>query len=420
MTEQTTRRLGLLIFGGAFLILFIGFAIAEGLGNPSIPSGAVAVVEDTPGDIGTVSQDELDRAIEQAAASGKVVPVPKPGDDKYEELKEAALGEVFDPIWIQGQAEEMGISVTPEEVTKELEKLKDQAFKTPKQYEAFLKGSKYTEDDVLARVKLQVLSTRIQEQISEEAPEATEAEIANYYDAVKDTQFTTAESRDARIVVNKDKAKTEEALSELEKSHSPKDWEDVAAKFSEDPNTSDTGGLQRGLTRELLKNHEELMDAVFDNPIGVVVGPIEVQGKFFVLAVDKIHHEKVQAMKEVSAQIAAQLKEQAAQASLSEFISDYQSKWESRTFCADGFVVERCSNYRGDGHPQNAPTACYEADPKGGRATECPAPVAQTQPALPGSVTIVAPQGEQLAQRPHPTGIDPASEEGTLPSPLGS
>ena len=398
-------------------MLFAGFAIAQGIGHPSIPSDAVAVVEETPGDIGTISKDDLDRAIERAAASGQVTPIPKPGDAKYEELKDAALGEVFDEIWIQGQAEEMGISVTPEEVAKEVEKLKDRAFKTPKQYEAFLKGSKYTEEDVELRVKIQMLSTQIQEQISEEAPEVNEAEIADYYEAVKGTQFTTAESRDARIVVNKDKAKAEQALVKLESNHSPKDWEDVAAKFSEDPNTSDTGGLQRGLTRELLKNHEALMDAVFDNPVGALVGPIEVEGKFFVLAVDKVNREKVQTLKEVSAQIGAQLNQQAAQQALSGFIADYQSKWESRTFCADGFEVERCSNYRGSGHPQNAPTACYEADPKGGRPTECPAPVAQTKPALPGSVTILKPQGEQLAQRPRPTGIDRAGEEGLLPSP---
>ena len=31
-----------------FLILFIAVAIAEGLGDPDIPSGSIAVVEDVP------------------------------------------------------------------------------------------------------------------------------------------------------------------------------------------------------------------------------------------------------------------------------------------------------------------------------------------------------------------------------------
>ena len=40
--------------------------------------------------------------------------------------------------------------------------------------------------------------------------------IQAYYDAEKDSQFTTKESRDVRIVLNKDKAKVEAAKKELE------------------------------------------------------------------------------------------------------------------------------------------------------------------------------------------------------------
>ena len=59
--------------------------------------------------------------------------------------------------------------------------------------------------------------------------------------------------------------------------------------------------------------------------------------------------------------------------------------------------------------------ACYEANPKN-PATECPAPVTQAKPALPGSVTILKPKGEQLAQRPQPEGLKAGGEAGlTLP-----
>ena len=71
------QRLALLGFGALFVLLFLGFAIAQGLGDPSVPSGAVAVVEDAPDDLGTVTKDEFDRAFDQAAAAAKQVkPVP--------------------------------------------------------------------------------------------------------------------------------------------------------------------------------------------------------------------------------------------------------------------------------------------------------------------------------------------------------
>ena len=112
------QRLALLAFAALLILLFAIFAIAQGIGNPSVPSGAVAKVEDAPEGLGTITEAQFKHALIQTAAQEKITPPPKPGDKKYDELKEKALGEVLDSIWIQGQAEEMGISVTPKEVPK--------------------------------------------------------------------------------------------------------------------------------------------------------------------------------------------------------------------------------------------------------------------------------------------------------------
>jgi parvulin-like peptidyl-prolyl isomerase len=407
------QRLALVVFGALFVILFAGYAIAQGVGHPSVPSGDVAVVTHVPDEIGSVSETEFKRALLQQAAQAKLKGAPKPGDDKYEELKTAALGELLDTIWIQGEAEELDIEVTPKQIATELVQIKKTNFKTPGEYQEFLKTSHFTKADVLARVKLQLLSTQIQEAISKEAPPATSSEISDYYDTAKDAQYTTAASRDVRVVVNKEKAKVEAAKAALEKDDSPASWKKVAAKYSEDPTTKSKGGLQPALTEELLASQEALKSAVFDSPTGVVVGPVDVEGKLFVIEVEKLNPAKVKTLAEVSAEIKTQLTQQVAQEVFSEFVAEYQSKWSSRTFCADGFVIERCANYVGSGHPTGASPACYEADPKGGTPKECPAPVAQVAPALPGSTTLLKPQGERLPQRPQPEGLKAAGAEGT-------
>jgi parvulin-like peptidyl-prolyl isomerase len=413
------QRLALVVFGALLILLFAGFAIAQGIGSPSVPDGDVAIVESVPEDIGTVSEADLNRAVLQQAASGGLKKTPKPGEKKYEELQDAAMEELLNTIWIQGEADELGIAVTPKQIADELAQIKKQNFKTEVEYRQFLKTSKFTKEDVLNRVKLQLLSTQIQERISKEAPPPSESEIASYYDSVKDTQFTTAESRDVRVIVNGDKAKAEEAKALLEKDDSPASWKKVAAKFSEDPTTKSTGGLQRALSEELLASQEDLKNLVFSSPAGVIAGPTDVQGKYFVIEVDKLNPGKVQTVKEASGQIRTQLTQQLAQEVFSDFVSEFQSTWESRTFCADGFVerIKNCSNYRGSGLPAGAPPACYEADPKGGRPASCPAPVTQAAPALPGSTTVLKPQGERLPQRPRPEGLKPASEE-ALPETL--
>jgi parvulin-like peptidyl-prolyl isomerase len=408
------QRLALVLFGALFVILFAGYAIAQGLGHPSVPDGDVAIVEHVPDDIGTISEADFKLALLQQAAQAKLKKTPKPGDDKYEELKSAALGELLDTIWIQGEAEELGISVTPKQIATELAQIKKTNFKTEAEFQKFLKTSRFTREDVLARVKLQLLSTQIQEAIAKEAPPASDAEISDYYETSKDTQYRTAASRDVRVIVNADKAKVEAAKAALEKDDSPASWQKIATKYSEDPTTKSKGGLQPALTEELLASQEELKSAVFGSPTGVVVGPVDVEGKFFVIEVDKLNPEKVKTLGEVSNEIKTQLTQQVAQAVFSEFVAGYQSKWQSRTFCADDFAIERCANYVGSGHPASSPPACYEADPKGGLPDACPAPVAQVAPALPGSTTSIKPQGERLPQRPRPEGIK-ESEESALP-----
>jgi parvulin-like peptidyl-prolyl isomerase len=403
------QRLALIVFGALFVLLFAGFAIAQGIGHPSVPSGDVAIVQHVPDDIGTVSEADFKRALLQQVAQGGLKKPPQPGEKKYEELKTAALSELLDTIWIQGEAEELGLSATPKQIATELAQVKKQNFKTKAEYQKFLKTSHFTKADVLDRVKLQLLSTQIQERISATAPPPSSSEIADYYDATKDTQYTTAATRDVRILVNKDKSKVEKAKSLLEKDDSAASWKKVAAKYSLDPTSKSKGGLVAGISEEVLK--EPIKGAVFQTPTGELVGPVSYEGSNYLVEVEKLNPEKVQTLGEVRAQIKSQLTQQVAQEAFSGFVAEYQSKWRSRTFCADGYVIERCANYVGSGHPSSAPATCYEADPSG-TPSECPAPVAQVSPALPGSVTILKPQGERLPQRPRPEGLKESGEAG--------
>jgi parvulin-like peptidyl-prolyl isomerase len=403
------KRLALFAFAGLLVLLFVGFAVAQGIGNPSVSGGDVAVIEDAPEGLGTITEAQLRHAIVIAAASAQVTPVPKPGDEKYDELKETALGELFDSIWIQGEAEEMGFSVTEKEVAEELKKLKSQSFGGEKQYREFLKESHYTPKDVVQRVKIQILSKEIQEQIQGEKPVPSSREIEEYYEAAKSSQYTTPESRDIRSVLNKDKAKAEEAKAELEKDDSVQSWEKVAKQLSSDPATKGKGGLQAGVSDGGVP--EPLNAAVFAAAQGEIEGPVKDSRGYVVFEVMKITPEKVQSLEEAKSQISTQLSEQAAQQDFASFLRNYTSTWKSRTFCAAGFTIERCANFKGDGRSPEADPACYEANPKK-PAEACPAPVAQVKPAQPGSVSLLEPEGKKLAQRPHLAGAEAALPEG--------
>ncbi len=422
--REEVRRLGLAVFGVAFVLLFVVIAIAEGLGDPSVPSGSIAVVEEVPDgaeapfeapykdckgkqvtqDLGDVTQAEYDCAFEQVVASSGLESAPKPGEKQFEELKDTTVGSILETIWIQGLAAEEGISVTEKEVQDELKKLKDQNFKSEAEFKKFLKTSHYTTQDVNERVKIQILSTKIQEQLAEGAGEPSKGEIKDYYEEAKATQFTTPPTRDVRVLIAKKAKDAKAAAVRLRKDDSQKSWEEAIKKYSE--SEAPNGGLQSGVTEEQYAG--EVGEAIFSAPVGEVEGPLDyTTGGQVVFEVEKKNPEKVQPLGEAEAQIKSQLQQQQQEQVFNGFVRGFQSLWRSRTFCAGDYTVEKCSNFESEGRPAEADPACYEASPKASPEA-CPAPVFQAKPALPGSVSLITPKGEPLAQRPRPAGLEAA------------
>lgn len=262
-------------------------------------------------------------------------------------------------------------------------------------------------------MKIHILSSTIQEQLEGHSPTPSQDEVEEYYEAGKSSQFTEKPKRDVRLIVNKDRKEVERAAELLTEDDTPKNWMRVAEKYSEDPATKETGGLQKGLQENVIE--EPLNAAIFSASEGQVEGPIQVPRGFTAFEVESETIEEVKPLKSVESQIKATLSHQLQQETLVAFLADYFPKWTSRTFCAEGYVSKECANFEGDSHPETAPAACYEASPKGGRPEACPAPVEQIKPALPGSVDILTPEGQKLAQRPLPDPSD-QEEEGAPPT----
>jgi SurA-like protein len=149
----------LMATGGAALGA-ISSLIPEGL-----PENTVAVVSHVGASMGRITKAEFHRALTQSAAQSGLDYTPKPGGNGYEKLKKSALGELLDTAWIEGQGLEMGIKLTSRQVSRELARLKRQAFKSEAAYRRFLRESHLTRRDVRERVRVQLISTGIQKRI---------------------------------------------------------------------------------------------------------------------------------------------------------------------------------------------------------------------------------------------------------------
>jgi foldase protein PrsA len=424
--REAVQRFGLLVFGVGFLVLFAIVAISEGIGQPSVPSGDVALVEDVPDDGGKITETKFRRALVQTAAEVKLPKAPKPGDDQYEELRDKALDKLLQTAWVKGQAAEMGISATDSEIAQKAKELREQQFKSEAEYRKTLKSLHLTETDVNEVMELQVLGPKIEEAVRGDSPKPSDSEVENYYEEVKETQFVQPATRDVRLILNKDRKKVESAKALLEKDSSPDGWRKVAKRYSTESASKNDGGLRRSLKDGDLE--EPLNAVVFETPENEIEGVIEGPKGFYVFEVEDSTPESVQSLEDVRGQIEPRLEQTTGEAIFRDFVFDFEARWISRTFCASGFVFRSCANFRGSSDPALAEPAseqCRQDVPPKEFPKACPAPIKQLAPAQPGTVSLVTPTGTGSSlgilaglpvqpQRPRPAGLPPAEEEAPI------
>lgn len=387
-------------------------AATSGFGKDDPSGDSVAVVDGQE-----ISQEDFDRALAQAAArqgAGSNCQPPAEDDPQYEALRDEALNDVLDQEWILGEAEERGVSVSDREVQEEFEQTKNQNFKSEKEYQGFLRQSCFEQEDVDERVRLQVISTKIQEDVTSEAAEVSDADAETFYEA-NEEQFSQPEQRDIRLVLNQDPEKAQEAADQLEQDNSPENWKQVAAEFSSDASSKENGGVRESITQGVFP---EAVDAqIFDAAEGEVVGPIETDSGTYVFQVDSVTEETTTPLDEARPQIQEQLASQLQQEGFSAFLSDYRDRWVELTVCADDFVNERCDNFAGEVEPCPDPSLPSDQQRQQIEETGCPPPVLPRNPAAPGSILpFIAASGSP--QRPHPAGADqevPAGIPGGVP-----
>jgi foldase protein PrsA len=378
------RKSGVIVFGALLVLLFAYVAIAQGIGNPSVPSGDVALVEEVPDGKGDITKKDYDRSFLQTWKRGGLQAAPEPDNAQFEEIREAAINDLLDQAWLTGEAAELGVAATDREVQNEFQTIRQDQFPDDAAFEQFLEDSAFTEEEVLDRVRLQVLSRKIEEQINNSVSEVPEDELEQFYEDSKEN-FTTPETRDIRLIVTDNQADADKVEAALEKSDEVKDFARLAREFS--TNGSSEQGGQTVATEGAFPDPagSEVMGA----EEGAVLGPIEAGGDFYFFRVEKVNPEETQTFEEARQQIQQQLLPTLQQQAFADFVSDYNSKWTSRTFCAEDFTVARCSNFKGDGRLDSADPACYEegaadADP----AISCPAPVGLRAPQAPGGDSL--------------------------------
>src|SRR3954452_7508862 len=398
----------------AALLVFAAAAVA-GCGSDSVPSDSVAKVGDTAikktdfqhwlsaaakQQAQTTGQKPADVVVPDppnftqcAAAKAKQkvpkgVPKPTPSSLKsqckqeYDGLRDQTMQFLISAQWLLQETAKRHISATPKEVQTTFQQQKKQSFPKEADYQKFLTTSGQSESDLLYRVKLSVLTNKLQQSIVKDKATVTDAQIQDYYNKNKQ-RFAQPETRDLEVVLAAKKAKADAALKAV-KSGTP--WAKVAKQYSSDDASKSQGGKLPGVTKG---QQEKTFDAaIFSAKKGVITGPVKTQFGYYVFRVTKITPAKQQTLEQTKTTIKNLLQSQQQQKALNDFVKNFQKDYKAKTNCAKGYVIEQCKNAP---KPKSATAPVSGGSPNtgGGAPTQVPGG------AVPGGAPQQVPPGAQ-------------------------
>jgi foldase protein PrsA len=269
-------------------------------------------------------------------------------EQQYKALQQTTLGFLISADWVIGQAEEQGIKLSDSEVATKFNQLKKQQFPKEAEFQKFLATTGQTVSDLLLRVKLSLLTTKIQEKVTKEAKkDVNEAAVAKYYNEHK-SLYGKAESRDLRVILTKTEAEAKQAKKEVE---SGKSFASVAKSKSIDPTSKSAGGEIKGVVKG--QEQKALSEAVFAAKTGVLGGPVKTPFGYYVYEVKAVHAPTQQSLAQVKESVKGQLASTQQQTALTKFVKEFEQRWKGRTECRAGYVMQRCKQYKA---PKTTPT----------------------------------------------------------------
>jgi foldase protein PrsA len=380
---SVTKPLRILLALGAFFVLAFTVAACGGDDDSNeVPSNAVASVDGE-----AVTRADYDRWAEitakSASAQGGEAVVPDPPDYTQcvaaltrqarairgqrvpaesalraqcrqldTQIRQQTMALLIQAIWFDKEAEDLGVEVTDRDVERVLAETKRQSFPRRGDYERFLRQSGMTEEDVLFRLRVNELGTRISDAIQRRSGNVTEAQITAYYNRNRE-QFAVPERRDLEIILTRTEAQAEEAKRAIEGGTA---WAAAARRYSTDALSKGNGGRLAGVARG--QQDRALDTAAFNAREDVIVGPVRGQFGWYIVRVTGVTPARQSTLEESREQIRELLRQQNSTRELTEFGREFQDRWSKLTNCRREFVIDQfCSNA-----PRAATTATAGGD----------------------------------------------------------
>jgi len=258
---------------------------------------------------------------------------------EFQSLRDQVLSLLVTSRWLEGEAEERGISVSDAEIKAAFERQKKQNFPQAGDYAKFLETSGQTEQDIRTRVRLDLLQSKIRAEVTKGVDaRVTYKQVADYYASNK-ARFGVSERRDLLVVVTKTKARAERAKAALA---AGRPWPSVVREYSIDAASRSQDGRMLDVSEGDLE--AALGAAIFEARKGSLTGPIKTPFGYYVFEVSKVQPPTQQSLQRAEPAVKQLLASERQQKALSGFVEEFQKKWRERTECRKEYATQDCKN----------------------------------------------------------------------------
>ncbi len=257
--------------------------------------------------------------------------------------RQKALEFLISANWAIAAAAEHGLEVSDGAVERALKDRSEAAPNGRPEFEEEITATGQTLSDVKLEVKASLALAALRESLSRHVPLVRQAQIADYYKH----HLQGFRIPDQRVVDLIEEIRGYTHAVALGKQLGP------GARFA------------KRAIRELVPRqtpyedaHREngrMVQAIFATPPGRVGGPVVYHSRWVLLVVRKLVPGSVKPLTKVNAEIAERLSEERHRRALASFLETYRQEWTAKTRCKGGFIVQKCSEYRGRMMPEGNP-----------------------------------------------------------------
>lgn len=332
------RKIHILLL--ALALLGLGL-VGCGSSNEDVPDSAVALVDGEE-----ISKAEFDALMNRARLSYKnnKQEFPKAGTPEFQSIQTQYVAYLVELEEFRQAAEELGVSVTDEDVDKaEQELIKSRFDGKRTAYEKALEAQGFTAEQYREKaLAVSALSKKIFDEVTK-GVKVTDQEILAYY-TQNQSQYGTPESRDVRHILIAEKsgdgkvdfaaskAKADDIYAQLENGA---DFAALAKSSSADPGSKESGGkltISRGQTVP------EFDKISFELDTGELSKPVKTQYGYHVIeAVSDVRKASTTPIDKVRATIRATLLQEKRNEEMQAWVEDLKSDYEGKVSYAAGY-----------------------------------------------------------------------------------